>query len=991
MPNPIPKTRAHWYFGWRLVCWLLLLLLGHGMAAVAADDFGSTIAPILMNRCLECHGAAEKQGGLDLSTRQGLLAGGEHGPVLVPGKPEESALLNRVLDGEMPPPRQGKSQALADTEAEVLGAWIGQGADWPEGYVLDPFALTTLKRAGRDWWSFQPINRPEVPKVEHSASNEVDAFIRERLGEQGWEPAPPAGRRVLIRRLYFDLVGYPPSFEELEQFAADESPLAYDRLLDRLLASPAYGERWGRHWLDVARYAETSGYERDQEKPFAWKYRDWVVRAFNHDLPYSAFVRNQLAGDELPESDESSLIATGFLRLGTWNDEPNDPAEYRYERLEEMVHATSTAFLGLTVKCARCHDHKFDPIPQVDYYRLAAAFWAGPVQPGVRESLGGPRPEDLPVLDVLAWTDLGRDPPALRLLHKGDVKRPGDVIEPGHLSLVPALDRPLDPPSEAAKTSGRRRQMADWLVDPRNPLPARVWVNRIWHYHFGKGLVRSPDNFGFTGEKPTHPKLLDWLASELIDSGWSTKEVHRLILRSETYKQSSIHPRQAEYAASDAGNNLWWRSERRRLDAESLRDALLVAEGTLDRATMGGPSFKPVISSDALEGLSMKQAAWTASAPDQQRRRSVYLYSKRGLLPPMAVAFDFMDTTLPCGQRDVTLVPPQALALLNNEFIHERSQGLARSLRASSSGLDSQIDEAWRRILGRVPTNQERTQAIAHVASQRRHLSELIAERKTKQDQLGPVAEDLVLHLSADQGVRVDAAGRVESWQDQSGERHHASQGTKEARPILVGHTAEGVGLPVIRFDGKGTFLKLAGQVLPDQAFSIFAVVQDRGRSGHRTLFSNWNGSAGNSTSSIFLGTTGAANVRLSDDFMASRPLAHGGAPFLLAAVAGPQETSIFEGLDPLARKGSKLAPRRLDTEYVLGQQGNIQGEWWEGDLSEILVYRRELSELQRLQVTTYLMNRHRLKRAAEADPDLLALASLCHVLLNTNEFLYVD
>ena len=388
--------------------------------------------------------------------------------------------------------------------------------------------------------------------------------------------APPADKRTLIRRVYFDLLGLPPTYEEVEAFAKDNSPDAYEKLIDKLLASPHYGERWGRYWLDVARYAETCGYERDQVKPDVWKYRDWVIKAFNDDMPYDRFVLEQLAGDELPDASASTVIATGFIRLGTWNDEPNDPNEYKYDRLEDMVGATSTAFLALTVKCARCHDHKFDAIRQTDYYRMAGAFWAGFIEPGPREHLGGPNAKALGHDGVFGWTDRGRDVPPIKLLKKGDPNRPGAVVEPGHLSTVPALDKPLASPPASAKTTTRRLQLAQWIVDPKNPLTARVWVNRVWQYHFGFGLVRTPDNFGFTGEKPTHPELLDWLASEFVAGGWRTKRLHKLILLSATYRQSSLHPKQDEYAKTDAGNRLWWRAERRRLDAEALRDSLLV-------------------------------------------------------------------------------------------------------------------------------------------------------------------------------------------------------------------------------------------------------------------------------------------------------------------------------------------------------------------------------------------------------------------------------
>ncbi len=596
------------------------------------------------------------------------------------------------------------------------------GAARPQDEARDSFAKTTDRRAGRDWWSLQPVRRPPVP-VASGAANPVDAFLLAKLDERGWTMAPPADRRTLVRRLSHDLLGLPPSFEDVEAFAADARPDAYERLVDKLLASPHYGERWGRHWLDVVRYAETCGYERDQVLPHVWKYRDWVVRAFNDDLPYDRFATAQLAGDELPDRTEQTLIATGFIRLGTWNDEPNDPQEYKYDRLEDMVHATSTAFLGITVKCARCHDHKFDPVRQTDYYRMAAAFWAGPIEPGPRELLGGPDAKTLRT-DVLGWTDRRRDVPPIHLLKKGDPNRPGDVVEPGQQSMIPALDRPLSPPPPGAKTTHRRLQLAKWVTDARNPLTARVWVNRLWQHHFGEGLARTPDNFGFNGDKPTHPELLDWLAAELVDGAWTTKRLHKLLLLSRAYRQSSVHPRQEEYARADAANCLWWRAERRRLDAESLRDALLAASGGLDVARVGGPSFAPDIASGALEGLSTKGAAWKASPPEQQRRRGVYIFTKRGLLPPLLTTFDFADTTLPCCRRDVTTVAPQALALLNNPFVHRQSAALARLVAAETSDRSDQVCQAWRRTLSRSPRPSEVGAALAHLDAQARHFAE---------------------------------------------------------------------------------------------------------------------------------------------------------------------------------------------------------------------------------------------------------------------------
>jgi hypothetical protein len=691
----------------------VLLLLALGPPAFAAPpDFDRDVLPVLAGRCLECHAGDDAKGKLDLSTQKGARA------ALAPGKPNDSALWRRVAAHEMPP-----KKPLPEAEKAVLKAWIEGGAKWGAIDPIDPFAVTSSARAGRDWWSLQPIRKPNVPLPSspnpRAQPNPIDILVGQKLRDSALSLAPPADRRALIRRAYFDLLGLPPAFEEVEAFANDDAPDAYDKLIDKLLASPHYGERWGRYWLDVVRYAETRGYERDQVKPDVWKYRDWVIKAFNDDLPFERFVSEQLAGDELPGANAHTVSATGFIRLGTWNDEPNDPKEYQYDRLEDMVGTTTTAFLALTVRCARCHDHKFDPITQKDYYRVGAAFWAGYVQSGPREQLGGPDAMALGFTNVFGWTDRGTTAPALHLLKKGDPNRPGPVVEPGHLSAVPALDKPLSAPPEGARTTTRRLQLARWITDPKNPLAARVWVNRVWQGHFGTGLVRTPDNFGFTGEKPTHPELLDWLAAEFLANGGKTKPLHKLMMTSETYRQSSVHPKQDEYAKRDAANRLWWRAERRRLDAEALRDALLFAGGNLKLDKVGGPSFSPVIPPDALEGLSMKGAAWKPSPPEEQGRRSVYVFAKRGLLPPLLTTFDLPDTTLPNCRRDVTTVPTQALALLNNPFVHEQSAALAQRIDATAEPKE-QVARAWRLALARDPRPAELTAALAHLEKQKK-------------------------------------------------------------------------------------------------------------------------------------------------------------------------------------------------------------------------------------------------------------------------------
>jgi len=699
--------------------------------AARAPDFEAEIAPLLIKRCLECHNQREAAGGLALTTRDGLLAGGESGVAVVPEHTEESYLFERVASGEMPPEKKGQPQPLPPEEIELLRGWIAAGATWPAGRKLDQYEVTTDVRGGRDWWSLQPVSNPPVPTMQSQLplGNPIDAFILSRLEAQGLQPAPQADRRTLVRRLYFDLLGLPPSPDEIQAFVADDSPQAYVRLVDRLLASPQFGERWGRYWLDLVRFAETCGYERDQTKPGVWKYRDWVIDALNSDKPFDKFVLEQLAGDELPYRSEGTVIATGFLRLGTWNDEPNDPQEYKFERLEDMVHATSSAFLAMTVKCARCHDHKFDPIPQRDYYRMAASFWAGPIEPGPRELLGGPNQEQLGY-DVFGWTDRSRDPPPLNLLSKGDPHRPGDVVEAGLLSMVAALERPFEPPPDDAKTTRRRLQLARWIVDRENPLTARVLVNRLWQHHFGAGIVRSPNNFGFTGDQPTHPQLLDWLAQQLLRADWQMKPLHRLIVTSQTYRQASVHPRQAEYDERDFANRLWWRSNRRRLEAEALRDAMLAVNGQIDMR-MAGPSFKPEVSPEALEGLSRKTAAWEPSPAQERNRRSVYIFSQRSLLVPLMTTFDFSDTTLPCAQRDVTTVAPQALALLNNRFVHQQSTALAQRVRQEAGeGHGDRIKRTWQLALGRLPTATELGAAESHLRDQRARFQQSIDSRK---------------------------------------------------------------------------------------------------------------------------------------------------------------------------------------------------------------------------------------------------------------------
>ncbi|MEO2022894.1 MAG: DUF1549 and DUF1553 domain-containing protein, partial [Pirellulaceae bacterium] len=807
------------------------------------------------------------------------------------------------------------------------------------------------------------------------------------------EPAPLADRRTLVRRAYFDLLGLPPTAEQVAAFLGDNSPDAYEKLIDQLLNSKHYGERWARYWLDLVRFAETCGYERDQLKPNIWRYRDWVIEAFNSDLPYDRFVTDQLAGDEVPYRDQDSVIATGMIRAGTWNDEPNDPADYLYTRLEDMVHTTTSAFIGLTVKCARCHDHKFDPIRQTDYYRVASIFWSGYIGQG---NLGGPSKDELG-MDVFGWTDKGRNSEPIRLLIKGERQKPGPVVLPATLSSIPALERKLAEPPVASKTTQRRLQFAQWITRPDHPLTARVMVNRLWQHHFGQGIVRTPNNFGFKSAAPTHPLLLDWLAVEFVAGDWKLKRMHKLIMMSSTYRQSSQHPAQQQYQERDFLNERWWRFNRRRLDSEALRDAMLTVSGRLN-TKMGGPSFYPRMSQEALEGLSRKSSAWGSSTQAERSRRSIYMMTKRSRLLPLMTTFDFTDTTLPCGQRDVTTVPTQALALLNNHFVHEQSLSMAGRILQQTDGESARaVEQAWLLALGRLPQADEKQAGIAHVQSQLARFEgkrDKLAVTTGKLDDL-EIRGKLSLWLRADEGLQLDKDQGVMFWKDRAGSTvdglhpHDGSQLNSLKRPRLVANAIQGK--PAIRFDGKDDFLHLAGTVLWSQEFSLFVVASDRGtKVGHRELISNWH-RRGRSTNSWFMGLTGKAKIRLSDGFVPAGEVVDPTVPFILSGFNSKTGAQTYQGRTLLA-SASQLKTRDLAGPYVVGVQGNYGTEYWNGDIAEMILFERSLSRQERESVWQYLAHRYGIKLVAQPeDPRRLALASLCHVLMNTNEFLYID
>jgi mono/diheme cytochrome c family protein len=679
---------------------LLLGFLALPMTASAADegDFRTRVAPIFESRCVRCHGPENPKGGLSLATGRGLRDGGDSGPAVVPGRPEESLLLEMIAGPTPEMPRNG--DPLPAEHVAGIRRWIEQGAPWPEGVVLK----FTRPDEG-PWWSLTPLVRPEIPRVKDTGwiRTPIDAFLLEALEARGLSPGPEADRRTLIRRLTFDLHGLPPTPEEIDAFLDDTAPDAYERLVDRLLASPHYGERWGRHWLDVVHYGDTHGYDKDKPRRNAWPYRDYVIGALNADRPYARFIREQIAGDVLFPDDPAAVIATGFVAAGPWDfvghtelrEGTVDKAKARLLDRDDMLANTMSTFVSLTVHCARCHDHKFDPIPQNDYYRLQAVF-AG-VDRGDR-----PNTPHQAAGQVLVYALTSIPPRPIHLLRRGDVEQPGEPVTPGALSCVPGLDgdfRLARPDDEGS----RRAALAEWVADPRNVLTWRSIVNRVWQYHFGRGLVETPNDFGRNGAPPSHPELLDWLAVEFRDGGGSLKALHRLIVRSAAYRQGARDDRAA--AAVDAENRLLWRMDRRRLDAESLRDAVLAVSGTLD-STMGGPGvelfrFKddhsPVYDHDAPEKLDTPEA----------RRRTVYRFVVRSVPNPLLDCLDAADPNVNTPVRNTTITALQALALLNDAFIVAQARHFAERLQRMSDDPRRQVEIAYALAFGRPPLSDE--------------------------------------------------------------------------------------------------------------------------------------------------------------------------------------------------------------------------------------------------------------------------------------------
>lgn len=763
---------------------LLLIVtagLGFGLTCHAVQaqdkstkiDFAAQIQPILARKCYSCHGPDLQEGGLRFDDRETVIGQAESGKhAVVVGQAEASELLRRVTsdveDERMPP--EGKR--LSESEVALLRSWIDSGAEYAPH------------------WSFQPIRRSEVPQVKDGAwlRQPIDAFILSKLENNKLHPNRQATPAELVRRAYFDVTGLPPAPEVVTKWCENWDESSYERMVDQLLADPALGERWARTWLDVVRYAESNSFERDNPKPNAWKYRDYVIHAFSSDKPYDQFVREQLAGDELKVVTPESLTATGYYRLGIWDDEPADPLQARFDEYDDILTTTSQALMGLTLNCARCHDHKIDPLTQKDYYSMVAllrdvtsyadrgdqtsnnqldlsqeigkqyellqserkevekqlkkieqaaivkmeaadqrategdgrkkvlreklqqyvdeATWSEYEKLKATEKQLAERQRELPPRErVLGLAKCDAQPPATYVLTRGSPHAEADEVQPAFPKLLGGGVPEIQPAPAGARSAGRRKLLADWLTSKDNWMTSRVIVNRIWLYYFGRGIVRSPNNFGLMGETPTHPELLDYLATDLMEHDWSLKRLSRMILLSNTYQMSSMADEKA--LAQDPRNDLFWRQNVRRLSAEQIRDAVLAVTGQLNEQQYG-ESMYPTLSAEVLASQSKPGNGWGKSTAAEQARRSVYIHVKRSLSVPMLSAFDFPDTDTTCEARFLTTQPAQALSMLNSDWMQEQAAALlTRIEREVGTDLHAQASRCLELATGREGSRED--------------------------------------------------------------------------------------------------------------------------------------------------------------------------------------------------------------------------------------------------------------------------------------------
>ncbi|MGH9631883.1 MAG: PSD1 and planctomycete cytochrome C domain-containing protein, partial [Bryobacteraceae bacterium] len=743
-----------------------------------AELFTAKVHPVFKTSCFACH-LDSQQGGLRMDSREALLKGGKSGPAIVPGEPEKSLLIETVRYSherlKMPPVKK-----LPEDQIENLVKWVKLGAVWPDATSAaapDEYKITPEQRA---FWAFQLVKDPPVPAVQKKdwARNAIDHFILARLEKEKLMPAETAGKRTLIRRASYDLTGLPPTPEEVKAFLADESPDAFEKVVDRLLASPHYGERWGRHWLDLVRYADTAGDSADYPVPQAFRYRDYVIDSFNADKPYDQFIREQIAGDLLPAGSEEErwekIVATGYIASSRRFSVR--PERNMHLTIDDTIDNLGKTFLGLTVACARCHDHKYDPISSKDYYALYGIFqstrypFAGsendqfqkdlvlrmpqqkadailkpymeklaPIEERLKtleeerkqfrfkEDKGDRTVEQInaeikaakaermpiamtvPLLEKAYAVSEGK-PENARVFKRGDPKTPGDEVSRRFLQILGGQQAPAD-----SDGSGRL-QLAEWIADQENPLTARVMVNRIWQHHFGAGIVGTPSDFGKRSEPPAHPELLDYLAARFIESGWSIKAMHRLMMLSRAYQLSSDGP--AANLEADPGNKFLWKFNRRRLSAEEIRDSFLLLSGEIETRRSGPHPFP-------------HQAQWSFTqhkpfaAVYESNSRSVYLMTQRIQRHPYLSIFDGADNNVSTAERLITTTPIQALYMMNSQFVHERTQAYAEKLTRAFPDVRERLQRAHWDALSRPLSAEEMSKAENYLEKAHTELASL--------------------------------------------------------------------------------------------------------------------------------------------------------------------------------------------------------------------------------------------------------------------------
>ena len=1027
--------------------------------------FETHIRPLLVEHCISCHGPDTQKGELRLDVKQGALSvGGESGPPVIPHKPDESLLLEAVRyeSYEMPPDEQ-----LPADKIKLIEQWIANGAVWPDD--SEDVTLTksgTITEEDRNYWAFVPAENSTPPETKNNdwCNNEIDHYILNKLEENDLQPSSPASKRELIRRVYFDTIGLPPTADEIEKFVNNQSPQAYENLVDQLLADPRFGEHWARQWLDLVRYAESDGYRQDAYRPQAWKYRDYVIRSFNEDKPYDLFVHEQIAGDELYPENPDALIATSFLRLGVYEYNQRDVRTHWQDILNEMTDVTSDVFLGLGMGCARCHNHKFDPILQKDYFALQAfmapVLWTddtplatpeekaaydaqlqkwesatyeirekisqieAPILTSLANSAINKFPEDIQVmmrkpieereplehqLAELAYRQVIREHDKLKSklkdeklenwqalqeeLAKFDSLKPkplptgptvADVsqsapptymktrletktIEPEFIEVLSTRTQEILP-SVTDHSTGRRSALATWLTQPTHPLTARVMVNRLWQHHFGKGLAPSPSDFGTLGEPPTHPQLLDKLAIEFVESGWKMKPMHRKMLLSATYQQSSSLDDNAVASSRalliDPQNSLLWRANRFRLNADEFRDSILAATGELS-SKMGGPSVS-----------------------GNSSQRSIYTKVIRNQQDPFFGAFDAPRGTSSTSERNRTTTSTQALMMMNGSWILERASVLAKAARNESPGnSQAAIEELYQRVLKRSPKPEETEQALAFLEMTVEDLND-----SAKSDE-GTYAE-----MPARSGMAIDLNGTPKTP-------------LPTMQSELLNDTEEFTIEAIVLFE-DATVRTIVSQWNNDQKTAGYALGVTSQKSAYqpRNLILQ------------LIGKTDSAAVQY--EVIASNIHLDLNKPYYVSVRVKAGDTSesgitfTVQELSDNTPVQSAQVKHQVKSNFVsphistvIGGRHSTSRHHWEGLIDHIRISRRMLNDEElllnqedlpqdviadwnfekNLKDSSTAKNDLKSYEGANSDPLQTALVDLAHALLNCNEFLYVD